>query len=270
MAWKNAMQYAGKLFSKQMGSKDEQSTQQHQEGTRQDAQLPLGAQIGGVIHLQMSPFIRAMSNGSLLNMPEREDGVIRAISRLRIDLPGNLYRYYLTTDEDAQKESFVQVYEDVQGNISELMYYQNLTRIIPETVEDQEAFTGSAGYGLGDISYTLWREQLEHIGKDASALQQIFGAEEGLEFTRDAGDPAATFITPFQAVESRIDDASGQRGLIQDSTFMTYSRPLAEQRESLLISTEYVQSKNGDRNLRDLHVDFMIGIAIETDRLLIQ
>jgi hypothetical protein len=40
--------------------------------------------------------------------------------------------------------------------------------------------------------------------------------------------------------------------------------------EYLLITTELVQSKNGDTSKREIHVDFMVGIPVDVERVLIQ
>ncbi|MFZ6815076.1 DUF2491 family protein [Undibacterium sp. Rencai35W] len=270
MAWKDAYQYAGKLFGKHSNTTVASAESQHQQAAREDVNLPLRARIGGVVNLQKTPFIRAVSQGSLISMPEEKDALIRAISRVRLDIAGSLYRYYLLTGDQDDKECFIQLYQNDAGDISELMYYSRLTRLIPESSEDQEAYSGSAGYGLGDRSYTLWREQLTGLAWDEASLDSIFGDAGHLDYSRDAGDPLSDFVAPFQAQESRIDDASGQHGLIQDLIFMPYSRALEGQRESLLISTEIVRSQDGDSNRRQIHVDFMIGIPVELDRLLIQ
>ncbi|MCU6434221.1 DUF2491 family protein [Undibacterium sp. Jales W-56] len=270
MAWKDAYQYAGKLFGKYSNNDLVNSASEHRQARREDVDLPLRARIGGVVQLQKSPFIRALSQGSLISMPEEKDSLIRAISRVRLEIAGSLYRYYLLTGDQDDKECFIQLYQNEAGDISEVMYYSRLTRLIPESSADQEAYSGSAGYGLGDRSYTLWREQLSSLAWDEASLNSIFGDAGHLEFSRDAGDPLSDFVAPFQAQESRIDDAGGQHGLMQDLIFMPYSRALDGQRESLLISTEIVTSQDGDSSRRRIHVDFMIGIPVELDRLLIQ
>ena len=47
-------------------------------------------------------------------------------------------------------------------------------------------------------------------------------------------------------------------------------RQVKESTEYLLITTELVESKNGDASLREIHVDFMIGIPVELERVVIQ
>ncbi|MET3115967.1 hypothetical protein AAKU64_000170 [Undibacterium sp. GrIS 1.8] len=277
MAWTEAYQYAGKILGKH-SSVANGLANQHQDSNQADANLPLKARIGGVLQLQKTPFIRAISQGSLIAMPDDGNCLIRAISRVRLEIAGSLYRYYLNTGDQDANESFVQLYQNEQGDISEVMYYQRLTRFVPETIEDQQAFSGEAGAGLGDRTYSLWRAQLEaqfvDNGLDAATLannlNSIFGDSDQIDYSRDAGDPNSEFVAPFKAQESRIDDAIGQHGLLQDIVFMPYSRALDGLRESLLISTEIVRSRDGDTSRREIHVDFMIGIPVELDRLLIQ
>jgi hypothetical protein len=53
--------------------------------------------------------------------------------------------------------------------------------------------------------------------------------------------------------------------------FMPYVRRLADgSREYLLITTEIVESVDGDANKRGIHVDFVIGIPMEQERIVIQ
>ena len=40
--------------------------------------------------------------------------------------------------------------------------------------------------------------------------------------------------------------------------------------KNLLISTEIVESEHGDRNKRGIYVDFMVGIPIDIERLVVQ
>ncbi|MBI3283756.1 MAG: DUF2491 family protein [Burkholderiales bacterium] len=244
------------------------------EPAPQDAGLPLGARIGSLVHLQMTPLIRAQSAGSLIAMPGEAELRVLAISRVQLQMSGSLYRYYLNCDEDGT-EKFLQLYCDANGEVSELLYCSRLTRLIPETSEDQQAYLGEDGYGLGDRSYTLWRAQLAELGMSATALDSAFAAAS-LEYFRDAGDAACEFVAPFRGSETRIDDAGGRHGLQQDIVFMPYSRQLGDeagnsmQRELLLISTEIVRSRDGDRSRREIHVDFMIAIPLEMERLTLQ
>lgn len=260
MGWKNAMSYA-----KDLAEKHGFGGEQHQ-----DEDLPLGARIGGFLRLQKTPFIRAISEGSLIDMPTDAQSVIKAISRVKLNLSGSLYRYYLQKGDVNEKEIYLQVYVNELGEVSEAIYCTHLTRLIPESDEDQKIFMGLAGYGLGDKRYSLWRFQLEELGYVESDLQVIFGSDETIDYYRDAGDQDQEFLTPFTGSEVRLDDAIGQQGLQQEVYFMPYKREVKGNTEYLFITTELVKSKNGDTSQREIHVDFMVGIPVELERLVIQ
>lgn len=260
MGWKHAVSYAKDIAEKH-GFGGEQN---------QDEDLPLGARIGGFLRLQKSPFIRAISEGSLIDMPTDAQSVIKAISRVKLNLSGSLYRYYLQKGDANEKEIYLQVYVNELGEVSEAIFCTHLTRLIPETDEDQQIFMGLAGYGLGDKRYSLWRFQLEELGYVESDLQVIFGGDETIDYYRDAGDQEQEFIAPFTGSEVRLDDAIGQQGLQQDIYFMPYKREVKGNTEYLFITTEMMKSKNGDASQREIHVDFMIGIPVELERLVIQ
>lgn len=266
MAWQDAYQYVTKLVDQRLAP-----TGAQHGAARADEALPLGARIGSLVKLQQASLIRALTLGSLIELPGAGEDRILAISRVQLALAGNLYRYYLSAP-DADAEKFLQLYCDPQGGISELLYCSRLTSLIPETVEDQQAFLGEAGYGLGDRSYTLSREQLAALGLDESSLEAAFGSADQLTYSRDAGDPQRDFVPPFRGVETRIDDAAGQHGLRQDLVFMPYSRVLGAdgQREDLLISTELLLSRDGDSTQRGIQVDFMIAVPLELERLVVQ
>ena len=52
---------------------------------------------------------------------------------------------------------------------------------------------------------------------------------------------------------------------------MPYVRRLADgSREYLIITTEIVESVDGDERRRGIHVDFVIGIPMEQERIVIQ
>lgn len=239
--------------------------------SEQDVGLPLGARIGGLISIQQSPFIRASAAGSLIGMPGEGDTRIVAVSQMKLSMAGTLYRYYLATGDVNARERFVQVFKDGQGRVAELMYCTQLARTVPETAEDQDAYTGQSGVGLGDVSYTLWREQLADVGLDEAQLAQIFGDGDRLDYRRDAGDPGSPYLAPFSGNETRLDDAGGVKGLQQDIYFMPYVRDLpGGGSEYLLITTEIIASVNGDASQRGIHVDFVIGIPLEQERVVIQ
>jgi hypothetical protein len=261
MAWKDVFSYVRAVAANKGVTKGE---------TRADDDVPLGARIGSVVQIQMSPIIRAQTNGSLIAMPAAADTRILAVSQIRLQPATELYRLYLDKGDDAADEKFLQVFCGDDGRVAEVLYCTQLARIIPETADDQDAYTGVAGYGLGDAGYTLWREQLADM-LGAQELATVFGESDRVDYTRDAGAPDAQFVTPFKGRETRIDDAAGQHGLRQEMYFMPYVRQLADgSREYLLITTEIVESVDGDANKRGIHVDFVIGIPMEQERILIQ
>ena len=266
MAWKDVFSYVRAVAANKGVTQGE---------TRADDDVPLGARIGSVVQIQMSPIIRAQTNGSLIAMPAAADTRILAVSQIRLQPgmelnPVELYRLYLDKGDDAADEKFLQVFCGDDGKVAEVLYCTQLARVIPETADDQDAYTGVAGYGLGDAGYTLWREQLADM-LGAQELATVFGESDRLDYTRDAGARDAQFVAPFKGRETRIDDAQGQHGLRQEMYFMPYVRQLADGgREYLLITTEIVESVDGDTNKRGIHVDFVIGIPVEQERIVIQ
>ena len=264
MSWKDAFQYAkGVAASHGIDAAKKES--------HADDGLPFGARIGSLLSIQMSPFIRATANGSLIDTPAASESLIKAISRVKLGLSGNLYRYYLATgDSESEKEKFLQVYQNENGEVAEILYCTRLTRIIPETDEDQKAFTGEDGYGLGEKSYSLWKEQLAGLGYDASMLAAVFGDAASIDYRRDAGSQSDDFVAPFTGTKTRVDDAAGEHGLAQQIYFMPYVRDIGDGQEYLLISTEIVESQDGDASKRGIHFDLMIGLPIEKERVVIQ
>jgi len=268
MGWKDVFGYVRGIAAKRGNSEDQ--GEGASKGPRVDDGLPMGARIGSLVQLQRSPIIRAQANGSLVTMPDEGDTRILAVSQLRLEPDAALYRLYLATGDLDDKEKFLQVFSAEDGAVAELLYCTQLARVIPETAEDQEAYTGEAGHGLGDATYTLWREQLADM-LDAATLATVFGEAERIDYTRDAGTPGAAFAAPFTGRETRIDDAQGGRGLRQQVWFMPYVRTLhGGEREYLLITTEIIESVDGDSGRRGIHVDFVIGIPLEPERVLVQ
>ncbi|WP_075791669.1 DUF2491 family protein [Massilia putida] len=261
MAWKDVFSYVRAVAADKGVTQDEHHA---------DDGVPLGARIGSVVQLQMSPVIRAQTNGSLIAQPSAADTRILAVSQIRLEPDTELYRLYLDKGEGDAKEKFLQVFCGDDGKVAEVLYCTQLARVIPETADDQDAYMGTAGYGLGDAGYTLWREQLADM-LDAAGLETVFGTADRLDYTCDAGAPDAQFVAPFHGRETRIDDAGGMRGLRQEMYFMPYVRQLADgSREYLLITTEIVESVDGDAGKRGIHVDFVIGIPVEQERIVIQ
>jgi hypothetical protein len=266
MAWKDVFSYVrGIAYAHVAASKGV-----IEGDARADAGLPLKARIGSVVQLQRSPIIRAQANGSLVAMPDEGDTRILAVSQLRLQPGTELVRLYLEKGDGDSKEMFLQLFCGDDGKVAEILYCTQLARVIPETADDQDAYTGMAGYGLGDQGYTLWREQLADM-LDEAALASVFGDSERLDYVRDAGDTNAAFVQPFTGREIRIDDAQGVHGLRQELYFMPYVRELAGGgREYLLITTEIIESVDGDTSKRGIHVDFVIGIPLEQERVVIQ
>lgn len=265
MAWKDAWSYAQRVFTSDAKESAEQ------QGPREDDNLPLKARVGSVVTLQKTPMIRAQAQGSLIQLPNDDETLIRAISRVRTDIDGKIFRYYLSVGDEDQAEKFIELYVDAQDQIRELNYYSRLCRLIPESAEDQAIFSGEAGYGLGDLQYTLWRSQLEELGWTEELLEATFLDQDHVQYQRVAGDPYADYVAPFRGSETRIDSSDGRQGLQQQIIFMPYARRLAgEDKELLLISTEIVESEHGDRNKRGIYVDFMVGIPIDIERLVVQ
>lgn len=261
MAWKDVFSYVRAVAANKGVTQGEHHA---------DDGVPLGARIGSVVQLQCAPVIRAQTNGSLIATPAAADTRILAVSQLRLQPDTTLYRLYLDKGDDDAKEKFLQVFCGDDGKVAEVLFCTQLARVIPETADDQDAYMGRAGYGLGDAGYTLWREQLADM-LDAPAVDTVFGSADRVDYTRDAGAPDAQFVAPFQGRETRIDDAAGMHGLRQELYFMPYVRALADgSREYLLITTEIVESVDGDAGKRGIHVDFVIGIPVEQERIVIQ
>jgi hypothetical protein len=261
MAWKDVFSYVRTMTDKRGVTEGDH---------RADDGLPLGARIGSLVKIQQSPIIRAQANGSLIAAPQDADDRVLAVSQLRLEPRTELYRLYLVKGDQDDKEKFLQVFCGPDGQIAEILYCTQLARVIPETAEDQEAYTGGAGYGLGDAGYTLWRDQLADMLSPAD-LVSVFGEHDRLDYTRDAGAREAAFVAPFRGQEIRIDDAQGKHGLRQELYFMPYVRMLASgEREYLLITTEIVDSVDGDASRRGIHVDFVIGIPMEAERIVVQ
>ena len=261
MPWKDVFSYV-RTMADRRGVLDAES--------RADDGLPLGARIGSLVQMQQSPIIRAQANGSLIAMPGDGDTRVLAVSQLRLEPQTELYRFYLVKGDEGANETFLQLFCGPDGKIAEILYCTQLARVIPETREDQEAYTGETGYGLGDAGYTLWREQLADM-LSPETLASVFGEGERIDYARDAGAREAAFVAPFRGQEIRIDDAEGKHGMRQQLYFMPYVRMLpGGEREYLLITTEIVDSVDGDTSKRGIHVDFVIGIPMEQERIIVQ
>lgn len=230
---------------------------------RQDSGLPLGARIGGIIEVEKTPFIIAKASGSLAHPPSASERFVAAVSRLKLTgLPGKAYRYYLATGDEGAGETFLQVYLAEDGKIREILYCTHLHRLVP-TPEEREFFTAEKGVGLGMQYFSLSADQLKGAGVDENLVALAAGEAGVVNYRRDI-DPDAEFVAPLRGSESRIDDAQGEHGLKQEVFYLPYCRPLGDggQTEFLLISTEIVESHDGDPAKREIHVDFMVGIPL--------
>lgn len=230
---------------------------------RQDSGLPLGARIGGVIEIEKTPFIIAKASGSLTHPPSASERFVAAVSRLKLTgLSGKAYRYYLATGDEGAGETFLQTYLGEDGKIREILYCTHLHRLVP-SAEEQSFFTAKGGEGLGMQYFSLSADQLRGVGVDDSLVALAAGEAGVVNYRRDI-DPDAEFVAPLRGTESRIDDAQGEHGLKQEVFYLPYCRPLGDsgQSEFLLISTEIVESRDGDPSKREIHVDFMVAIPL--------
>lgn len=261
MSWKDVLRYGESAMEKH-GIRDRE--------VRVDDGVPLGARVGSLITMQQTPFIRAVTEGSLVAMPTDADRLIKAISHVKLDLSGKLYRFYVSTGDDDDNERYLQVLAGADGKVREIMYCTRLVRIVPETSEEQDIYTGRGGKGLGESEFSIWREQLSGLGYSDNDLSSMFKDADRFVYQRDAGHQDDSFVAPFAGTEVRVDDARGVRGLEQEVYFMPYVRALGAGKEYLMIETEIVESQDGDTSRRDIHVDFMIGIPVEPERVVIQ
>lgn len=237
-----------------------------QKPAPEDEGLPFGARVGSAVKFNAGPFLRA--GGTLVGTPAPA-AVVVAISRVRMNLEGQLYRFYLSKGDNAQDaETYVQVYADSSGKVQEMHYFERVLRMYPDTPEAVAAFTGQSKDGLGQMEFSLWRDQMKELGYSEDMLQQSFGDSTELVYTRMAGG-ASEYMAPFEAQENRIDDSLGKQGLHQKLLFMPYARELSNTSEQLVISTEILSDQNGT-SVQDVHVDFMIGLPLSSSDVLIQ
>ncbi|RYY74465.1 MAG: hypothetical protein EOO52_12945 [Gammaproteobacteria bacterium] len=264
MGWSNAVNY----LRKHVLRNEYVATVQN----RKDINLPWDVRIGSLLSWQISPFLKAQSARSIIRCPETTRGTISAISRLHYkDFDdGKQYRLYLNCDDNDTNETFIHVFTDNNGEPKEAIYCRMLTRFYPESNDEQVAFTGEEGHGLGDPTYELSYDTLAQIGYSEDELSIIFSGTESLSYSRAFKVEEAAHVQPFSGREIRIDDENGDRGLAQEILYMPYYRRLEELDEYLLISTEHVTSRNGDPSSREIHVDFMVGILLDLERLIVQ
>lgn len=226
--------------------------------------VPLEARVGHALSVQALPRTHARLHGTLIAPPEPDRSTIRAISQLRLNLSGVLQRYHLAGQDPFDSASYVQVYQGGCGELPELLYCTRLVRLLPGTAQQQDAYTGALGRGLGDNWYTLWRTQLADCGFGEEVLNLAFGADDGLDYERAAGDPGAGFIPPYSGTEMALDGPAPLHQL----HFMPYARQLgAGGKEYLLITAASRVEAEGAAGRRQLHVDFTIGIPVTQLRI---
>jgi len=249
-----------------LGKRIAQATAPQNKLPRQDVGLPYGAQIGSLMAVPRASF--AILDGTLLKVPASAQMQVQAVGRVRLDADPSLEMYRLYTDTGDRRtdagQGFLQVLAQ-NGQPVEAVYYQQLFRLVPTSAEEQEAYQGH-GFGLGELWYNLGAEQLALSGLTEPQIVALLGDAESLDFQRDT--PVTTdYVRPYTAVENRLDDPTGLKGMRQKLHFMPYFRELPDgNRENLLISFEVVESVDGER-APSVHVDFLVGLTLEPLKL---
>ncbi|KVP96754.1 hypothetical protein WJ96_05885 [Burkholderia ubonensis] len=233
---------------------------------RQDGDLPYGAQIGSLMEVPRASF--AILDGTLLKVPASAQMQVQAVGRVRLDADPSLEIYRFYTDAGDRRtdagQTFLQVLVQ-NGKPIEATYYQQLFRLVPTTAEEQEAYQGQ-GYGLGELWYNLEADQLAMCGLSNDQIAALLNGAESLDYQRDT-PVTAEYVRPYTAIENRLDDPTGMKGMRQKMHFMPYVRELPDgNRENLLISFEVVESVDGAR-APSVHVDFLVGLTLEPLKL---
>lgn len=237
-----------------------------------DAGVPMGARVGSLLTFKVAPFLRASDSlVPALKAGETQQQIV-SISRLRVPMKGAVHRFYVMRGDDGVgDERFLQVFTDAAGEVKELVYFDRLLRLIPQSRDEQDAYMGANQQGLGCASFSLYRSQFDGLDIDEAQLARAFGDADTLVYERCVGDASVEFMEPFRGVENRIDDSVGERGLRQQVVFMPYRRQLAGGgEEQLLVSTEVIQDQDGDAGRRELHVDFMVGLVLTKEGVMVQ
>lgn len=239
---------------------------------RADAKAPLNARINATLQVQQTPLLRAQTAGTLFDMPSSPQDIIQAISHVQLDdesmVNGSIWRLHTAVARDLLEDDsrFLQVFVAPDGSLREAMMCTRLVSFTPSP-EEVGIYRGDDGQGLGGQVYDLSREQLTAIGLDDAQLRAVLGDEPGLSFTRDV-QPDDEFVAPFQAEETRIDDAQGQRGAKSEIWFMPYVRSLQNGApEFLLIQMTHQTEQDGDASREVLAVQLWIGLPIEAERI---
>lgn len=238
-----------------------------------DTGLPFGARIGGLIELPLADF--ALLEGSLMRAPATSQLPIVSASRLVIDADPDLLLYRLYTDvgvDRAGQGAYLQVLvsKAAPQDVRDIAFYQYLFREYPTDAREQEAFLGS-GFGLGQSHYDMGRDELAQVPHLVGRVDSLLGDAQALGYDRDA--PGGDYIRPWTAVERRIDDAIGEKGVEKNLHFMQYVRTLPSSlgasriaHERLQISFEETTSKDGMAKSA-VWVDYFAGIQIDPARL---
>jgi hypothetical protein len=233
---------------------------------RQDVGLPYGAQIGSLMEVPRASF--AILDDTLLKVPASAQMQVQAVGRVRLDADPSVEMYRLYTEAGDRRtdagQNFLQVLVQ-DGKPVEATYYQQLFRLVPTSAEEQEAYQGK-GYGLGEQWYNLGADQLLRAGLTEDQVAALLGDAETLDYERDT-PVDQDYVRPYTAVENRLDDPTGVKGLRQKLHFMPYLRELPDgNRENLLISFEVVESVDGS-HAPAVHVDFLAGLTLEPLKL---
>lgn len=228
---------------------------------RQDLGLPYGAQIGSLMEVPRASF--AILDNTLLKVPASAQMQVQSVGRVRLDADPALEMYRLYTDAGSRRndegQSFLQVLVQ-DGKPIEATFYQQLFRIVPTSADEQAAYQGH-GYGLGQLFYNLGADQLALAGLDDAQIDALLDGAETLDFERDT-PVDDDYVRPYTAIENRLDDPTGMKGMRQKMRFMPYVRELPDgTRENLLISFEVVESVDGTR-APAVHVDFLVGLTL--------
>ncbi len=230
---------------------------------RKDDGCPLGARVGAYITIDASVFVTAQALGSLVVPPDPGDVTIRAISRVRFD-GGNtsLYRYYLSTGDGGENERYVQIFGGDDG-VAEIVYCTSLTRLYPSDPKVLKYYSGELGTeGVGGMLWTFSREDMEQFL--SSEQLRILSDARDVVWQRAVGK--GDHQSPLHGLEKRIDDSQGINGSCQEIWYVPYTRDVNGYTEHLFISLEVMQSRNGE-SVRDVHVDFMVGMPLNESML---
>lgn len=249
-----------------LGKKIDAAKAAANELPRQDNGLPFGARIGSLMEIPRASF--AILDGTLLKVPASAQMQVEAVGRVRLEADPSLELYRLYTETGNRRtdegQTFLQVLMQ-DGQPVEATYYQQLFRLVPTSKEEQAAYQGQ-GYGLGELWYNLGADQLALAKLTEDQIAALLNGAEALDYQRDT-PVTDDYVRPYAASESRLDDPTGMKGMHQKMHFMPYVRTLPDgNREQLLISFEVVESVDGQR-APEVHVDFLVGLTLEPQKL---